>query len=326
MIEFIVNPNSRGQKGARIWSQVKEELKRQGKTEGRDYRLHITTRVSSASGIAAELVKNAKAKPLTIAVLGGDGTLNEVINGLNPGADVVLGYIPTGSGNDFARSVKIGADIRTAVNHILNPCFYKNLDYGITVTGENETEQTRRFLVSSGIGYDAAVCHRLLYSRVKEILLRIHLEKLEYLLVGIAEIVRSEPMNGTLIVDGNRKIELEQARFVSAQIHPYEGGGFCFAPQADPSDGKLDLCVVNRCGKGKFVLALVCSLFRRHNLVPGVELIRCDCAEIKIAEAFPVHTDGESAGKSRTVRFSCGQQKVRLIAWKDRETNQKEGI
>lgn len=313
MIEFIVNPVSRGTKGAELWSDMEKELADAGLTEGKDYRLHQTTKEERADVIAARICGRGS-KPLLLAVLGGDGTLNEVVNGIPENAVVNLVYIPTGTGVDFARSMGIPSDVKLALKQLLHPGYYQKLDYGILKTDQGKTE--RRFMVSGGIGYDAAVCHKLLYSKVRSILLKMHMTKVGYLLVGIDQVIRSKPMNGTLIIDGIHKISLENARFVSAHIHPFEGGGFCFAPTADPADGKLELCVVNHCSRGKFFLALALSLFRKHMLLPGVSVRRCDTAEVCLTTKFPVHADGESAGVRQRVFFGCRRQQVSIITEK----------
>lgn len=313
MIEFIVNPASRGRRGAEIWEQVQAELQSRGLRENIDYHVTFTKVSMRADKIAAQITAQAVPGRMILAVLGGDGTLNEVLNGLDFQREIVLGYIPTGSGNDFGRSMRLPSDPQQALDAILHPGYYKKLDYGIA---EVPGEGARRFIVSGGIGYDAAVCHELLYSRVRKILRQVHLEKLGYLLVGIAQIVRSKPMNGSLVIDGRQEITLENARFVSAHIHAFEGGGFCFAPTADPADGKLEVCVINHCGKWKFLLVLILSLFRKHAKMPGVQLIRCESARLRLTEAFPVHTDGESAGRQAEVAFRCSKRQIRLVTGK----------
>ena len=83
MIEFIVNPVSRGKQGALIWNQVEAELRRQNQREGIDYRLHLTKPDLDAGQIAEALTREQTEERQVLAVLGGDGTLNEVLNGLH---------------------------------------------------------------------------------------------------------------------------------------------------------------------------------------------------------------------------------------------------
>ena len=72
----------------------------------------------------------------TIVVLGGDGTLNEVINGIENFDDVTLGYIPSGSSNDLARSLKIPRKPKKSLEMVLRPSRYIYLDYGEITFGD----------------------------------------------------------------------------------------------------------------------------------------------------------------------------------------------
>ena len=102
--------------------------------------------------------------PHTIVVLGGDGTLNEVIDGIRYLDKVTLGYIPLGSGNDFARGLGLPTDIHSALEQILSPSHYTAMNVGV-LDYENKH---RRFAVSTGIGFDAAVCHQVMVTVIAE--------------------------------------------------------------------------------------------------------------------------------------------------------------
>ena len=104
-----------------------------------------------------------------VIIAGGDGTLNEVFNGIRDYSKVTLGYIPSGSGGDFARDLGISLDPKEALNSILSPKEYKLMDVG----NLTNAECNKRFCVSAGIGFDAAVCHEALHSKLKIILNKI---------------------------------------------------------------------------------------------------------------------------------------------------------
>ncbi len=96
---FIVNPKSRTGQGELLWSQLEPELKKRRVS----YEVRMTGRKKDAERIATEIT--ADEEEHTMIVLGGDGSLNEVINGIKNPSKVTLGYIPTGSSNDFARGM-----------------------------------------------------------------------------------------------------------------------------------------------------------------------------------------------------------------------------
>ena len=156
MYYFIVNPNAHGGRGKKIW----RKLERQIHKSGIHYEAFQTEAPGDARRMAAELTANMQ-EPATIVAVGGDGTVNEVLNGLAISDLLTVGYIPTGSGNDLARGLNLSGSPRKCLKRILNPSEICRVDYGI-LSYEDEEPVYRRFMVSSGIGFDAAVCHRLL--------------------------------------------------------------------------------------------------------------------------------------------------------------------
>lgn len=315
MIDFIINPKSRSGAAYGIWEKTKRLLDERGA----EYRFHQTEYAGHAMKIAQELTweEDGGQKGRTLVVVGGNGTVNEVLNGIDRESNVTLGYLPTGSGNDFARSMGMISDLdhslEQAVEKILHPSRYRILDYGVVETGMGEDRSSRRFMVSSGIGFDAAVCHNLLHSTAKKILNKIHLTKLCYIAIGLKQIILTKPVDGVLKLEDGRTIPLKKTAFLSAHIHPYEGGGFCFAPGADYEDGRLDICVVADTGRIHMVPVLLSALWGKHTHMAGVKMYRCRGATICLDEPKPVHADGESCGIQREMTVTCIPKGIKVI-------------
>lgn len=307
MYYFIVNPNSRSGRGSNIWKKLEKRLNRLGV----EYEAYLTQKPGDAVSFAAELTEGCKDSRI-IVIVGGDGTVNEVLNGLAFCAPVTLGYIPAGSGNDLARSLKLPKKPARCLKKILNPKYHKQLDYGVLSYGKEEVAH-RRFMVSAGIGFDAAVCHNLLYSKAKMILNKLHLGKLSYLVIGLKQLILACPTKGYLLLDGVQKVEFNHIYFVAAHIHPYEGGGFRFAPKADPMDGKLDICVVHHSAKVKLIPVLLSALLGRDTKHQGVRRYTCQEAEIHTDKIMPVHVDGESCFCQKDLQIRCIEKKIRII-------------
>ncbi len=306
MYHFIINPNASGGRGRRVWRRVEKELRRL-KVE---YEAFLTEKTGDAAACAFRLTDGCK-KPLTIVVIGGDGTVGETVGGLAFCGPVTMGYIPAGSGNDLARSLKLPKNPRKCLKRILHPASYKLLDYGVVSYGGQSAHH--RFVVSSGIGMDAAVCGNIAEVRARQTGRGIFLGKWNYLVLGIRQLILAKPVKGCLILDSTKKVEFNHIYFISAHIHPYEGGGFLFAPGADPSDGQLDVRVVHQDRKLRLVPILLGALLGSRRNHPGSRLYTCREAEIRLDRPMAVHYDGESCARQQELQLRCISSKIRMI-------------
>lgn len=307
MYHFIINPNSSSGKGIRHWWTVKEELDRNN--------IAYTADFTKYEGHAVELVEKICRKYddiKTIVVLGGDGTLNEVINGIENFDDVTLGYIPSGSSNDLARSLKIPRKPKKSLEMVLRPSRYIYLDYG-EITFSDQEVKPRKFGCSSGIGYDAGVCAEVQQSPLKKKLNRFGAGKFIYLAIAIKQLFGTKFQNATIILDETRSEMYSKVLLISNMIHQYEGGGLKMAPDADPTDGKLSICVVHGLPKILILLLLPTIIFGRHIHLKGVETFNCSSIEIMLEDRAAVHTDGEVPAFSSHINVRCIPRKIRMI-------------
>lgn len=306
MYYFIVNPNAHAGLGEKIW----RKLERRVQDSGIEYEVQMTKGQGDARRLAAKLTENSE-EPHIIVAVGGDGTVNEILDGLSFDGQVTLGYIPTGSGNDLARSLRIPKNPVRCLKHVLNPKYYRCLDYGI-LSYEKEAPVYRRFIVSSGIGLDAAVCHDLLDSARKH-RPRLIGGKVRYVLLGIKQLILARPVKGYLVLDGVKKVEFNHIYFISSHIHPYEGGGFKFSPKADYSDGQLEVCVVHNSSKRHLLPVLTDALTGRMGHHRGVRFYRCKEVTIHVDRPIPVHVDGESCYCQTDIHLRCVEKKLRMM-------------
>lgn len=307
MYYFIINPNARCGRGKNVWKKLERMLER----ENAQYQAYITEKPGDAKVFARKLTEGCR-EPHVIVAVGGDGTVNEILDGLSFCSPVTLGYIPAGSGNDLARSLKLPRKPGRCLKKILYPKYHKQMDYGVLTYGGDEIS-CRRFIVSAGIGMDAAVCHNILYSRTKGILNKLHIGKLTYLLIGVKQLLLAKPAKGYLLLDGVQKVEFNHVYFISAHIHPYEGGGFKFAPDASYDDGKLSICVMNNRKKRKLIPVLLNSMFGRQSHNKGTRFYTCGEAVVHVDKPMAVHVDGESCFCQNDIQLRCIKKAVRMI-------------
>ena len=286
MYYFIVNPKSSSGKGAKIWDALEQKLRKKKIS----YEVFFTKGILHAAELANTLI-NSKT-PCTIVAVGGDGTANEVINGLAAGSGITFGYIPTGSSNDLARGLGLPSDPLQALEIILNPTRIHDMRIGINSSGT----AARHFAVSTGIGFDAAVCHEALHSRLKKILNKFRLGKLTYTGIALRQLIRLKPSAMELVLDNQKKFFYRNVYLISVMNVKYEGGGLMFCPEAVSDDDYLDICVVENISKFNMLRLLPLAFQGKHIHAKGVHIFRCHTAVIRSDVSLPVHTDGEYHG------------------------------
>lgn len=307
MYHFIVNPVSRSGKGLKLWQQqIEPELK----TQNIEYSVEFSKERGDVTNIVAKISSAAKNESnCIIVILGGDGTVNDAVQGIKDFENTTLAYIPTGSSNDFARDLKLPKSVKKNLRRILDAKAPVLMD-----VGQVETERgTRRFAVSSGLGFDGAVCQKSVHSILKKRLNKIGLGKLTYLGIALNQIINAPKVDAEITFADGKKVNAKNLLFFAAMVHKYEGGGFKFCPKADAYDGELDfICAANKTVPG-ILLALPTAFFGFHSIFKGIDIYRFKTAEIKTSIPLWLHTDGEVGYKAQYLNFSQLEQKLKFI-------------
>lgn len=315
MYHFIVNPASRSGQGAKYWSKIKNYLDEHEIA----YKAHISTHSGHVAKLMKELTKDLTdhSDNLFIIVLGGDGTVNEALQGVTRFDKLTLGYIPTGSSNDLARDLGISKDPIEALKRLLNNPDSCSMDIG-TVTyrdiSDSTTWLTRHFTVSCSIGYDAAICDEVMHSRLKIILNRIGLGKLVYLLIALKQLIFAKSIDANLILeDDEQTIPIRKLLFLAGMNHRYEGGGFMFAPAADYQDGVLDICCASNATKLKVLRVLPTAYKGNHLRFPELSDYHITSYSVKTEAPMWLHVDGEPLIQTNEIHVSCQKQILHFV-------------
>lgn len=303
MYTFIINPASRSGSGAAVWRQLEPVLK----DRQIPYEAFFTRYQRHAVRLARDITGDGA--PHTLIVLGGDGTINEVINGIQNISGTVLGYIPSGSGNDFARAFHLPCDPAGALELVLQPPAVTAIDIGCL----SYQNHTRRFAVSTGLGFDAAICHQAVISRLKPVLNRLHLGKLTYALIALDRLHYLRPADGTVTLDTGEVLPFSSLLFTAVMNLPCEGGGFFFCPGADPCDRQLDLVIASGISRLRALCLLPLALKGAHKGKKGILLRKCRRAVIETSSALPVHTDGEPVFLQKKIELSLLDEQLRIM-------------
>jgi len=241
---------------------------------------------------AIELAKSAAKKGYELVVsVGGDGTINEVVNGLYDAGnikDVMLGIISTGTGSDYIRTIGVPRQHKEACQRLLNP---KKLvvDLGM-VNYLSDGEMVKRLFVNfAGLGFDAEVV-KATTQKFKA------LGAVPSYLMGLLS---------TLISYKNREISLKidgetEERKVCAIVMSngrYGGGSMYIAPQADPMDGLLDVMIIGDLSKPDLLWSLPRIYRGTHLTHPKVIARRAKEIEIQANGSMALQADGELLGE-----------------------------
>jgi YegS/Rv2252/BmrU family lipid kinase len=278
----IVNPAAGDGAGARVGANLAHELEASG------FKLEIIQ--TPAPGEAARIAREASADGCrTIIAVGGDGTANEIANGL-VGTSTALALYPIGSGNDFARSLGYPRK-RRDIGRFLAGARRRVIDVG-DVNG-------RIFVNAAGVGIDGHVAERV------EASARIVGATLGYFVGALVSIATYRPQPMRLRID-DQTIEGKHLLVVAAN-GTYFGSGMHIAPNAKLDDGLFDVIVAGDLGRWASLVALA-KLYRGTH-VNGRDILafRARSLDVELERELPTQADGEPVrARSLVVRMRPG--------------------
>jgi len=282
--KVIVNPVAGAHSTRRKWRLISKLLSRVGLSFDFEY--------TEGVGHAIELARLAASDGYRCLVaVGGDGTVNEVANGIlhsTNAATTALGIVSTGTGSDFIRSVGIPRDYATACS-ALTSSKRLTIDVGV-VEYQREGQTLQRFFVNTaGTGFDAAV--------VKET------ERLPKFFGGTVPYVAG--LLRTLLVYKNKPVvvraggEVESGRVLNVVVANggYLGGGMHIVPQAELDDSLLDVAIIGDMGKLELLKELPKVYKGTHVNHPKFKMKKAANVTIESPEPMLVYADGELLGE-----------------------------
>jgi diacylglycerol kinase (ATP) len=264
---------------------------------------------SEREGHVAELARNAAEQGARLlVVVGGDGTVNEAVNGLQAaGADAELALVPCGTGDDFARSVGIPTDAGRALRVAAGEAV-RRIDLGrAAFVGWDGSKRERYFANFAGAGISGAIARRGAATS------RRLGARAAYFWATVAVFARWKSVEISLDGGGERRSGLMYE--VLAANGAYTAGGMKIAPDAVPDDGLFDLVVIGDFTKTEFVNTFPKIYRGTHVRHPKIEVLRAERVSLEAASALPVVLDGEQPGTTPvTFEIVPGALKLRVPA------------
>ncbi|MDP3684614.1 MAG: YegS/Rv2252/BmrU family lipid kinase [Ignavibacteria bacterium] len=277
---IILNPTAGKGRGLKILPQIEKLL------TGLNIDLsHL--KITEFPGHATELAGAFINKETSIFCVGGDGTLNEIINGFNNHVDVSLGVIPIGSGNDFARALGALKNEFSAEKYIQS---HKTItcDIGhVQVFNKEEVILDKKFISSLGIGFDALVANKIRSVKV-----------LKGLALYITSVILSlfdykSPKSTVYSEELDLKLTDNIYLFAVGNTET-AGGGFKLNPGAAIDDGYLNLCLTKNIPKLTVLKILPKAITGNHVKDSRVYTYKFKSLTYKTLEKVFIHVDGEA--------------------------------
>ncbi len=307
VIAIIFNPSARGDKATAFRARLTIAV-RAAQATGRK----VVLRPTRCAGDAIHQTREAVSLGYTTVVAaGGDGTVNEVVNGLAQDAGVLervrLGVLPLGTINVFAKEMGVPAGFDAAWQLLLGAA-ERQIDLGVAdFMDDASAGPTRRWFVQmGGAGLDSLALGRVSWALKKKI------GPLAYVWAGLQTLMSTLPMVEAE-VDGRRV----QGQLVAVGNGRFYGGRWAVFPSAQMDDGRLDLAVVERVTPWKFSRQFASLVRGQFQHARG--LVHWQGREITLrpvspaGAAIPFHLEGDNMG-SLPVRFLVDPRRLRVVA------------
>ena len=255
---------------------------------------HNEVRFTSSPGEARSIARQATEEGFeTIVAAGGDGTINEVVNGIGK-ADVELGLLPVGTMNVFATELGLPARDLMKCWEIIQSGHVRKIDL--------PRANQQYFVQLAGIGFDAQVVKETSWD------LKRNIGPLSYV-ISAAQIAARKPP--PLVVETDEGTR--EGSFVLVGNGRYYGGPFTIFKKARIDDGKLDLVIFKNLGYLDIVRYLHAIMFGVHPNLRDVEYLQTKRAVVHSTQEVPVEVDGELVG-NLPVTFRFSSRKLKVLA------------
>ncbi len=304
----ILNPNAGQRKAEKDWKKISALLKE----AGFDYHVVFTEHRHHAMHLAEDYFNDGYNK---VIVIGGDGTINEVANGIFrqtrfPTTDITIGMITMGTGNDWGRMYHIPEKYKKTIKVLKQGKTFIQ-DAGLVTYHQDGRQQQRYFVNMAGMGYDALVAQKTNAMKDKG-----GGGPLTYMYNLVASLFQYKLKRMGITIDGENAFT-GLVYTMSVGICKYNGGGMMQLPPAVPDDGLLDITIIKNATRW-MVVKNIKNLFDGSFVkLPVVEQFIGKTVKIESLGKEPVfmEADGESLGHS-PLTFELIPQSIKLIVKK----------
>jgi diacylglycerol kinase (ATP) len=297
---IILNPFAKAEKAGHLWYQLYKVSRRA--------KIKLTKERGSATRKA---YKTAVKGGRTVVAAGGDGTMNEVLNGIM-GTDAVMGLLPIGSVNVLARELKIPMTIEAAWK-VIEAGYHLPFDV-VRVTYREQDRKTERYFVQlAGVGLDAHIVQHVTWRN------KLKFGPLSYVFESLRSIRHKMPKL-SVSVDGGAP---RTCSFVLIGNGSYYGGSIPVFNKASMMDGLMDICTFESAKYLDLIAYLYAVLSGTHHSAEGIVYTHGRTLEVTAEEPVPVELDGEFVGHTPST-FEIFPRGVRILVPREAWEKQME--
>ncbi|OMP66188.1 hypothetical protein BTO28_13425 [Domibacillus epiphyticus] len=296
MYLFIVNPASGDGRAKSLWLKVEQHLQK------KNVKYEVLFGGSEASAREFVWGKMKEEKVKAVAVIGGDGTANAILQDLVH-CETALAILPAGSGNDIARIFGLTNHPGQFVEKLLSSktkavdVLKANTCYGLTV---------------AGTGLDADIAQRVNQAFYKKWLNKIGAGSFAYTVGTVLSALLFKPFKSIITIDGDQYISDETWLLAFGNTSSY-GGGLVICPYAHPVDGVLDVTMLHTVKRGKVLFQLFPMLMRGEPIKKnGVMYKKGKKVSVDTDRPIPVMVDGEEIGTT-PVQITVHEKALQLV-------------
>jgi diacylglycerol kinase (ATP) len=252
--------------------------------------LGAIVRMTKRKGDAARLARSAITKGFDyIIAVGGDGTLNEVINGIAANVGKVqVGLLPLGTGNDFARTLELPSAVNDNIDILLSQ---RTTEIDLVRIKSDRV----RYLVNVSAGGFSGLVNEKLTSKVKDTW-----GPLAYVRSAAAALPEMHAYRANIVIDGAEQLSIDLHNVIIANGR-FVAGGLPVAPEADPRDGLFDVILIRKCSKPEMVFLAAQMLVGKHLSSDAIIWRRAAKISIRSRPKMCFNTDGELIGNEPAV-------------------------
>ena len=284
----IVNPNAGGGKAKKDWPRIAVLLE----AKGFDMEVVFTKYSHHAINLVSSKVQEESFRK--IIIVGGDGTVNEVVNGVFeqkeiPTKEIQLGVIMIGTGNDWGKMFDVPLDYAKAIDIIAQGNTFIQ-DVGQVTYFVGDENHTRYFINAAGLGFDAMVAKSTNNNKDEG-----KSSTLSYFRSLLKSLFKYKPVDVKVQID-NREILDGELFTLSLAIGKYTGGGMRQNPNAVADDGLFDLMMVDKIAKTKLIRNIKKLYDGNINDLKEVQSFRLGTMTVESSSKLLLEVDGESLG------------------------------